>query len=156
MTAGNHPGRNCAGFDRNRQIAPFHLMNHGPSFPTLVGLTRLRPRCPNGGWLWGAVGPVSGGKCNSLRRHAETSRSQRESSGSRDVVIIHRVVGSVPLLHPELQTVDEMLDGWRNQQRAATHHDTIARRVRLVPRFVEHTNEFPWMWDAGSGGGVFR
>jgi hypothetical protein len=26
------------------------------------------------------------------------------------------VVGSVPLLHPEVQTVEEMLQGWRNQQ----------------------------------------
>jgi integrase/recombinase XerD len=24
------------------------------------------------------------------------------------------VVGSVPLLHPEAQIVDEMLEGWRN------------------------------------------
>ena len=26
------------------------------------------------------------------------------------------VVGSVAVLHPEAQTVDEMLEGWRNQQ----------------------------------------
>lgn len=26
------------------------------------------------------------------------------------------LVGSVPLLHPEAQTVAEMLEGWRNQQ----------------------------------------
>jgi integrase/recombinase XerD len=57
------------------------------------------------------------------------------------------VVGSVPLLHPEAQTVEEMLEGWRNQQMCRNlGHDTIAGRVRLVERFVEHTNEFPWMW----------
>ena len=26
------------------------------------------------------------------------------------------MAGSVPVLHPEAQTVDEMLEGWRNQQ----------------------------------------
>jgi len=52
------------------------------------------------------------------------------------------VVGSVPLLHPEAQTVDEMLEGWRNQQLCRNlDHDTIAGRVRLVERFIEHTNE---------------
>jgi integrase/recombinase XerD len=25
-------------------------------------------------------------------------------------------------------------------------HDTIAARVRLVERFIEDTNEFPWTW----------
>ena len=36
------------------------------------------------------------------------------------------VVGSVPLLHPEAQTVQEMLEGWRNQQLCRNlAHDTI-------------------------------
>ena len=57
------------------------------------------------------------------------------------------VVGSVPLLHPEAQTVDEMLEGWRNQQLCRNlDHDTIAGRVRFVERVIEHTNEFPWTW----------
>jgi len=57
------------------------------------------------------------------------------------------VVGSVPVLHPEAQTVDEMLEGWRNQQLCRNlDPDTIAGRVRLVERFIEHTNEFPWTW----------
>ena len=57
------------------------------------------------------------------------------------------VVGSVPVLHPEAQTVDEMLEGWRNQQLCRNlDHDTIAGRTRLVQRFIEHTNEFPWTW----------
>ena len=32
------------------------------------------------------------------------------------------------------------------QRRRNLGRDTIAGRVRLVQRFVEHTNEFPWMW----------
>jgi integrase/recombinase XerD len=57
------------------------------------------------------------------------------------------VVGSVPLLHPEAQTVAEMLDGWRNQQLCRNlAHDTIDQRIRLVERFLSYTNEFPWTW----------
>jgi len=46
-------------------------------------------------------------------------------------------VGSVPLLHPDAQTVQEMLGGWRNQQlcRNLAHH-TIDERIRLVERFL--------------------
>jgi integrase/recombinase XerD len=57
------------------------------------------------------------------------------------------VVGSIPLLHPEAQTVQEMLDGWRNQQLCRNlAHETIESRIRLVERFVAYTNEFPWTW----------
>jgi hypothetical protein len=57
------------------------------------------------------------------------------------------VVGSVPLLHPEAQTVEEMLEGWRNQQLSRNlDPDTIVGRIRIVDRFLEHTNEFPWTW----------
>lgn len=57
------------------------------------------------------------------------------------------LVGSVPLLHPEVQTVEEMLDGWRNQQLCRNlDPDTIDDRVGLVRRFIAHTNEFPWSW----------
>ena len=41
----------------------------------------------------------------------------------------------------------EMLEGWRNQQLCRNlDHDTIAGRVRIVERFLELTNEFPWTW----------
>jgi integrase/recombinase XerD len=54
------------------------------------------------------------------------------------------IVGSVPLLHPEAQPVDEMLKGWRNQQmRRSPSHDTSAGRIRLVEIFAGHTSEFP-------------
>ncbi|MDT5282014.1 MAG: hypothetical protein QOJ20_3209, partial [Mycobacterium sp.] len=57
------------------------------------------------------------------------------------------VVGSVPVLHPEAQTVNEMLEGWRNQQLCRNLDvDTVAGRTRLVERFIEATNEFPWTW----------
>lgn len=57
------------------------------------------------------------------------------------------VVGAVPLLHPEVQTVQEMLAGWRNQQLCRNlAHDTIEDRIRLVERFLAYTNEFPWTW----------
>lgn len=54
------------------------------------------------------------------------------------------VVGPGPLLHPEAQTVDEMLEGWRDQQMCRNlGHDTISGRIRLVERLVEHAGEFP-------------
>ncbi len=59
------------------------------------------------------------------------------------------VVDSVPLLHPEAHTVQEMLDGWRNQQLCRNlAHDTIDQRIRLVERFLAYSNEFPWTWTA--------
>ncbi len=57
------------------------------------------------------------------------------------------LVGSVQLLHPEQQTFDEMLDGWRNQQLCRNlKFDTIDQRMRYVRRFMDHVNEFPWLW----------
>ncbi|OBK66688.1 hypothetical protein A5653_02380 [Mycobacterium colombiense] len=47
------------------------------------------------------------------------------------------VVGFVPLLHPEAQTVREMIDGWRDQQLCRNlARDTIDQRIRLVERFL--------------------
>jgi integrase/recombinase XerD len=47
------------------------------------------------------------------------------------------IVRSVPLLHPEAQTVQEMLEGWRSQQLCRTlDHETIGSRIRLVERFL--------------------
>jgi integrase/recombinase XerD len=57
------------------------------------------------------------------------------------------LIDSVPVLHPEVQTLDEMLQGWRNQQLCRNLSlDTIAGRARTVQRFVEQTNEYPWQW----------
>ncbi len=57
------------------------------------------------------------------------------------------VVGSIPLLHAEAPTVQEMLERWRNQQLCRNlDHETIAGQIRIVERFLEVTNEFPWTW----------
>tara|TARA_R100000935_G_scaffold54393_1_gene83159 strand:- start:486 stop:1592 length:1107 start_codon:yes stop_codon:yes gene_type:complete len=56
-------------------------------------------------------------------------------------------VGSVQLLHPEEQTLEDMLAGWRNQQLSRNiQFDTIDKGIATVRRFVNHVNEFPWNW----------
>ena len=41
----------------------------------------------------------------------------------------------------------EMLDGWRNQQLSRNlTFGTIEQRRRLVARFAEYVNEYPWKW----------
>ncbi len=53
----------------------------------------------------------------------------------------------VRYLHPEDQVLGEMLSGWRNQQLSRNlKHDTITQRERVVQRFHEYTNEYPWRW----------
>ena len=48
-------------------------------------------------------------------------------------------------LRPEDAALEAMLRGWRAQQTArGLREDTIAPRDRLVRRFVEFTNEYPW------------
>ena len=57
------------------------------------------------------------------------------------------LAGSVPLLHPEQQVFEEMLQGWRNQQLSRNlQFSTIDQRVRFVRAFIAHVNEFPWAW----------
>ena len=42
---------------------------------------------------------------------------------------------------------EAMLRGWKAQQVArGLREDTIAPRERLVRRFLEFTNEYPWSW----------
>ena len=53
-------------------------------------------------------------------------------------------------LRPEDATVEAMLRGWRAQQTArGLQEETVAPRERLVRRFVEFTNEYPWHWLPG-------
>jgi site-specific recombinase XerD len=60
------------------------------------------------------------------------------------------LVCGVVQLRPEDATVEAMLRGWRAQQTArGLREDTIAPRERLVHRFVEFTNEYPWNWLPG-------
>ena len=57
------------------------------------------------------------------------------------------LVSGVVRLRPEDAMVEAMLRGWRAQQTArGLREETIAERERLVRRFVEFTNEYPWRW----------
>jgi integrase/recombinase XerC len=57
------------------------------------------------------------------------------------------LVDGVVQLRPEDAMVEAMLSGWRAQQHArGLQEDTIAPRERLVRRFLEFTNEYPWNW----------
>jgi integrase/recombinase XerC len=57
------------------------------------------------------------------------------------------LVDGVVALRPEDAMVEAMLRGWRAQQSArGLLEDTIGPRERLVRRFLEFTNEYPWNW----------
>ncbi|QMU67294.1 tyrosine-type recombinase/integrase [Streptacidiphilus sp. P02-A3a] len=51
-------------------------------------------------------------------------------------------------LDPEPAVFEAMLDGWTLQQRARflDWEQTIKPRLRLIRRFAEFTNEYPWQW----------
>ena len=56
-------------------------------------------------------------------------------------------LSAVRLLHPEEQTLEDMFNGWRNQQLSRNlQFDTIDKGIGCVRRFVNHVNEFPWNW----------
>jgi integrase/recombinase XerC len=57
------------------------------------------------------------------------------------------VVSGAPLLRPDAQVFEAMLEGWGRQQMARNLAvETIRSRVELVRRFQAHTGEFPWRW----------
>jgi integrase/recombinase XerC len=57
------------------------------------------------------------------------------------------LVSGVAQLRPEDAVFEAMLRGWKAQQVArGLREDTIAPRERLVRRFLEFTNEYPWAW----------
>ncbi len=57
------------------------------------------------------------------------------------------LVDGVAQLRPEDAMVEAMLTGWRAQQSSrGLREDTMAPRERLVRRFLEFTNEYPWAW----------
>ncbi len=57
------------------------------------------------------------------------------------------LVSGVVQLRPQDAMVEAMLRGWRAQQTArGLKEDTIAPRERLVRRFLEFTDEYPWRW----------
>ncbi|QZA09816.1 MULTISPECIES: tyrosine-type recombinase/integrase [Mycobacteriaceae] len=55
----------------------------------------------------------------------------------------------VSLLRADETVFNAMVDGWRAQMLArGLAVDTIKARGRLISRFVEFTNEYPWRWRA--------
>jgi len=57
------------------------------------------------------------------------------------------LVSGVVQLRPHDAMVEAMLKGWRAQQTArGLRQDTIDARERLVRRFLDFTNEYPWQW----------
>ena len=57
------------------------------------------------------------------------------------------LVDGVPLLHPEVQVFEAMLEGWRNQGAARNlAGSTLTTREGQVRRFADHANAFPWQW----------
>jgi site-specific recombinase XerD len=58
-----------------------------------------------------------------------------------------QVVSGVVHLRPQDAMFEAMLQGWRAQQIArGLQEDTVEARERLVRRFAEFTNEYPWQW----------
>jgi hypothetical protein len=59
------------------------------------------------------------------------------------------LVPSVSLLNPETSVLKGMVQGWEIQQRVRfLKADTIRRRVSVVRRMVEFSNQHPWQWTA--------
>lgn len=59
------------------------------------------------------------------------------------------MVSGVVQLRPEDAMFEAMLRGWRAQQAArGLREATITARERLVRRFLDFTNEYPWQWTA--------
>lgn len=57
------------------------------------------------------------------------------------------LVSGVVQLRPEDAMFEAMLSGWCAQQVArGLREDTVVPRERLVRRFAEVTNEYPWNW----------
>lgn len=57
------------------------------------------------------------------------------------------LVSGVAQLRPEEAMFDAMLRGWRAQQKSRGLRDeTVDDRERLIRRFHEFTNEYPWQW----------
>lgn len=59
------------------------------------------------------------------------------------------LVANVVPLDPEAAMFSAMLSGWTDEQRASFLRPvTISARERVVRRFAEFTNEYPWQWRA--------
>jgi integrase/recombinase XerC len=61
------------------------------------------------------------------------------------------LVSGATLLHPEETVFEAMLEGWTRQMRSrlVSQGSSIEPRIRLVKRFAEFTNDYPWRWTPG-------
>ncbi|MFE7317879.1 hypothetical protein ACFU7T_32975 [Streptomyces sp. NPDC057555] len=60
------------------------------------------------------------------------------------------LVSGVVQLRPQDAMAEAMLRGWWAQQAArGLREETVTPRERLVRRFLEYTNEYPWAWTPG-------
>jgi len=72
-------------------------------------------------------------------------RSVAKPAGSAALVLVESVVP----LHPEDNLFEAMLEGWRRQHCARRlSPGVIAQRERIVRRFAEYTQAWPWQWRA--------
>ena len=82
-----------------------------------------------------------------LRRLIRGSRRRRRP-GAAGLVL----VDGVPLLHPEPQVFEAMLEGWRNQMLARNLAvSTITSRAQQVRAFAEHAEHVPVEWSLAAG-----
>ncbi|MFJ6943265.1 tyrosine-type recombinase/integrase [Streptomyces wuyuanensis] len=59
------------------------------------------------------------------------------------------LVSGVVQLRPQDAMLESMLRGWRAQQAArGLKEGTVEARERTVRRFVEFTNDYPWVWES--------
>lgn len=59
------------------------------------------------------------------------------------------LAGGLPLLRPEEQVFNAMLDGWRDQQLARNLQvSTVTGREQAVRAFAGHAAAYPWQWTA--------
>jgi integrase/recombinase XerC len=74
-------------------------------------------------------------------------RMDRKRVDLQGAAHLHVVPGTT-LLHPEETVFEAMLDGWVAQMRSRLLSTTasIEPRIRIVRRFAQFTNDYPWKW----------
>lgn len=104
---------------------------------TLASKLELRG-IASGATLRRRLGPGEG--CVGMPQQA---RQQGQLAGSARLVLVQGPV----LLHPERAVFEAMLAGWGAQQRSRSLAETtVLWRERLVRRFAEFCDGFPWTW----------
>ena len=70
-----------------------------------------------------------------------------DSRGSAPGAARLHLADGLPLLRPEEQVFEAMLDGWRNQQLARNLAlSTIEKRAGRLRAFFAHAGTYPWEW----------